>query len=187
MVFRRTLGCFLLLLFVAASSASASNGPPVPVLRLVRFLHVFGAVIFMGNIIVSAMWMAQAKRTQDVAVLHFASRSVVRADWLFTLPGILLIFIPGLFLLGPWGGFPGPAWVELAMALFILSCLIWALVLIRLQRIMLVHSTESMRLGTAPSTEFVAALGQWMMWGGIATLLPMVSLYLMVFQPKLWG
>jgi uncharacterized membrane protein len=187
MVFRWTFWCILLLLLVPASSLHASNGPTAPVRQLFVFLHVFGAVIFMGNIIVTAMWMTQAKRTRDAAVLHFASQSVIRADWLFTLPGILLILISGLFILGPHGGFPGPSWVELALTLLILSGLIWVLVLIRLQRTMVRLSAEAMQQGFALSGEFTKTLGRWMMWGGIATLLPLVALYLMVFKPKLWG
>ena len=150
-------------------------------------LHVFGAIIFMGNLIVSAMWMANAKKTHDADVLYFASRMVIRADWVFTLPGVLAILIPGLLTVGPWGGFPGASWAELALALFILSGLIWGIVLVRLQKRMLEISREAVQLKTALSDEFYKVEGRWMMWGGIATLLPLGALYLMVFKPQLWG
>jgi hypothetical protein len=34
---------------------------------------------------------------------------------------------------------------------------------------------------------FYTTLKSWNMWGGIATLLPFVSLILMVFKPALWS
>lgn len=157
-----------------------------PVHRTFVFLHIVGAVIFLGNIIVTAMWMAQAKRSGNSEVLHFASRTVIRGDWMFTLPGVVLILVPGLLTVGPWGGIPGASWAELALALFILSGAIWLAVLIPLQKKMVRLSGEAVGTGSALSEQFYKAMGGWMMWGGIATLLPMVSVYLMVYKPSLW-
>jgi uncharacterized membrane protein len=150
------------------------------------FLHILGAVVFLGNIIVSAMWMAQARRKGDIVVLHFAARSVMRADWLFTLPGIVLILVTGLLALGRWGGFPGTAWVELALTLFIVSGVIWLAVLLRLQRQMVRLTAQAVSSGGTVDGRIENVLRRWMVWGGIATLLPLISLVLMVFKPALW-
>ena len=168
-----------------ASNAHASPFSPAAHITFL-FLHVLGAIAFMGNLVVSAMWMSQAKKTRDARVLHFAAKSVVRADWLFTLPGILLILVPGLLMLGPFGGFPGPAWVELALTLFVISGIIWAAVLIPLQKRMVVITDEAVRTKAELDATFDSAIRRWMMWGGIATLLPFVSLIVMVFKPSLW-
>lgn len=158
-----------------------------PVHQTLVLLHVFGAIIFMGNIIVSAMWMTNAKRTGDTAVLYFASRMVVRADNVFTIPGIVLILGPGLLTVGPWGGFPTATWAEMALALFILSGVIWGAVLLPLQKRMLRMTREAVELKVGLSDGFYGALARWSAWGGVATLLPLVALYLMVFKPRLWG
>ena len=149
-------------------------------------LHVLGAVIFLGNIIVSAMWMARARRTRDLQVLHFAAGAVIRADWMFTLPGILLILVPGLLIVGPWGGIPGASWAEVSLALFILSGIMWVALLVPCQRKMRQLTTEAVEMKTALSEHFYKVAGRWFMWGGLATLLPVVSLYFMVFKPALW-
>lgn len=158
-----------------------------PVHRTLVFFHVFGAILFMGNIVVSAMWMALAKRTRNAHVLHFASQSVARADKMFTVPGVLLILVPGLLTVGPWGGFPGTSWAELALALFVLSGLIWLVVLLPIQKRMVRLSKEAVESNAALDESFYRTVAQWNMWGGIATLLPLVTLYLMVYKPKLWG
>jgi uncharacterized membrane protein len=171
----------------AATDAFAFVSLTEPVHRTLVFFHLVGVILFMGNIIVTAMWMSQARRTQNAQVLHFASRSLMRSDTIFTVPGILLILVPGLLTVGPWGGFPGASWAELGLAFFLLSGLIWLIVLLRLQKRMVRLSQEAVESSSELGEPFYRAASQWMMWGGIATLLPMATLYLMVYKPKLWG
>ena len=44
------------------------------------FMHIFGAVIFMGNIIVTAVWASMARRTRDGNSVRFATRGIVLTD-----------------------------------------------------------------------------------------------------------
>ncbi|MFQ5512670.1 MAG: DUF2269 family protein [Candidatus Krumholzibacteriia bacterium] len=185
---------FLAMLMVCAAALAVRATPAfafpsfsAPVRGTLVFLHVFGAIILVGNIIVSAMWMAGAKRTGSAEVLYFASQTVVRADRMFTVPGIVLILVPGLLTVGPYGGFPGAAWAELALALFIVSGVIWGAVLVRLQRRMIELSRQAVVQKVALEERYYDVLKRWMMFGGIATLLPVGSLFLMVFKPALWG
>ena len=163
------------------------NDMPADLHKFAAFLHVFAAIAFMGNIMVSATWMAAAKRTRDKAVLHFAARAVVRADRLFTLPGVIIILATGLITMGAWGGFGGAHWAEMGLALFILASVIWLAVLLPLQRRMLNSTGEAVDLGIGLSEDFYSAQKRWSMWSGIATLLLMIALYLMVFKPDLWS
>ena len=55
------------LLAVAAVAVSL----PLYPYRWHLFLHIAGAVIFLGNIIVTGAWMLMAERTQSPSVLHF--------------------------------------------------------------------------------------------------------------------
>jgi uncharacterized membrane protein len=112
---------------------------------------------------------------------------IMRADALFTVPGIILILAPGLMTVGPWGGFPGASWAELALALFLLSGLIWGVVLLPLQRRMVRITQEAVQMRVGLSDDFYSVLTKWNVFGGMATLLPLVALYLMVFKPRLWG
>lgn len=151
-----------------------------------KLLHVFGAILFMGNLIVSAMWMSAAKRTRNAEVLCFAAQAVARADWVFTLPGVILVLVPGILILGH-GGFSGASWAELSLALLVLSGILWVAVLIPQQKRMGVLGREAVQFEAPLPDAFYAALKRWMMWGGIATLLPTAALVLMVYRPVLWG
>ena len=149
------------------------------------FLHIAGAVIFLGNIIVTGAWMLMAERTRIPGVMHFSAKAVIRADFLFTLPGVLLVLVNGLVMAyARWGGaFRGFDWISIAVALFALSGVIWVGLLLRLQHQMVVLSEHPDEAGSLPP-QFYSALHQWYFWGLVATLLPLASLYLMVAKPS---
>jgi len=66
--------------------------------------------------------------------------------------------------------------------LFWVSALIWVLVLIPTQRRLVVVSDEARKTRSLPP-EFEQLSGRWAVWGGVATLLPVIALFLMVTKP----
>ncbi|HKV44952.1 MAG TPA: DUF2269 domain-containing protein [bacterium] len=148
-----------------------------------KFLHLLGVVLFVGNIITAALWKTRADRSGDPATVAFAQRMVARADWIFTLPGVLLVVIGGYAMAGkrPWP-LHGLRWLEWGQGLFWLAVLIWVFVLIPTQRRLIGVSEEARRTQVLPA-EFARLSRRWAMWGGIATLLPLIVLYLMVAKP----
>ena len=93
------------------------------------FMHIAGAVVFLGNIIVTAAWMLMADLSRSVKVMHFSAKAVIRADLLFTLPGVLLVLMNGFAMVfSRWGGRDALydfTWISLALALFTVSGVIW--------------------------------------------------------------
>ena len=150
------------------------------------FLHIAGAAVFLGNIIVTAAWMLMADRTRSISVIHFSAKAVIRADFLFTLPGVLLILLNGLAMVfAVWGGretLYDISWISVALALFTASGIIWLSVLIPVQHRMIVYS-DPVTYPVSLPTQFFSALHKWYAWGGLAILLPIGSLYLMVNKP----
>jgi len=143
-----------------------------------KFLHILGVVVFVGNIITAAFWKARADRSGDLATVAFAQRMVGQADWIFTLPGVLLVAIGGYAMaaIRPWP-LHGIRWLEWGQGLFWLSAVIWILVLVPTQRRLV-----AVRAGAFPRV-FARLSRRWAMWGGIATLLPVIVLFLMVTKP----
>lgn len=150
-----------------------------------KVLHIFGAVIFLGNIIVTGVWMFLAERTQEVATLRFASKVVNWADVLFTAPGVLLLLANGLILATTWGGILGVSWITVALVLFTLSGVVWAGFLIPDQN-RLIRLSANAQAGETLPKEYFQALHRWYFWGIVATVLPLISLGLMVIKPKFW-
>ncbi|UCG52738.1 MAG: DUF2269 family protein [Candidatus Latescibacterota bacterium] len=165
----------------------ASNGLAIPTYQLLTTLHIFGAILFLGSIVASGLWMSGARKTNNRAVLHFASRAVVRADWFYALPGLILIIGPGVMGVGRFGGFGRASWAELSLALTVLVVVIWLTQLVRYQRMMLQITREAVELRIGLSDEFHKYAARWSFWGGVVILLLLGSLVLMVFKPHLWG
>ena len=55
---------------------------------LVKFLHVLGVIIFLGNIIVTAFWKVLADRTKNCTIISYSQRLVTYTDIVFTLTGM---------------------------------------------------------------------------------------------------
>jgi uncharacterized membrane protein len=110
-------------------------------------------------------------------------RGIVVTDTIFTMPGVLLLVLNGGILGTPF--FRARAtWLFVSIALFALSAIIWGTVLVPLQR-RLSAAMKATPPGAAIPPEADALLARWFKWGGVASLLPLVTLVLMVVKPAI--
>lgn len=148
-----------------------------------KSLHLLGVVLFLGNIIITGWWKTMADRTKNPVIIAFAQRQVTLTDWIFTVGGVVLILAGGLgnALLYDMD-YLHTYWLAWGTWLFIASGIIWALVLIPVQ-----IAQEKMARQFANGGEIPARYWQlgrlWIVFGTLATLLPMINLYWMVFKP----
>lgn len=145
-------------------------------------IHVLGAVVFLGNLIVTAVWKTIADRTGEVAIIAYAQRLVTITDIAFTSSGALLIAISGFILADDWGGVFGPTWLTLGFSGFLASALIWLAILIPTQ------ARQSRLARTARSTgvltpEYSKLALRWYVFGALATALPLATLFLTATKP----
>jgi uncharacterized membrane protein len=146
-------------------------------------LHILGVVLFLGNIIVTAVWKTLADRTQSPAVVAYAQRLVTITDVAFTATGVVLIIVSGQVLADDFGGvFSGPTWLTIGWSLFIASGVIWLAVLIPVEVRQARLAREFRDSPTIPDRYWRLST-IWAIFGAIATLLPLANLYLMVFKP----
>lgn len=150
-----------------------------------RALHILGGVIFLGNIIVTGVWMLMIERTREQSVMRFGVRMVNWADVFFTAPGVILVLLTGEVLATRWGGFMRESWITAGLGLFILSGVAWIGFLVRYQHA-LIRISASFGDSGGPSKDFFRVLHKWYFWGVIATISPLLSLILMVIKPELW-
>ncbi|MDQ0919666.1 putative membrane protein [Paenibacillus sp. V4I5] len=151
---------------------------------MLLFLHVLGAVLFLGNIVTAAFWKVRAHYgKQDLMTIHLTVKNIMLADYVFTVPGILLLLIPGHMMafqlgysLGEWN------WVTASLVLFSLSGVLWLAILLPLQRRMIRYSEESLRLGEQTAA-YRQVSRKWDIYGTIGTILPLISLILMIWKP----
>ena len=151
---------------------------------LLKSLHILGAVIFLGNIIVTGWWKVMADRTQNPIIVAFAQRQITLTDFIFTAGGVVLILATGignaiLHQLNYWN----IGWLAWGMGLFIVSGIIWGAVLIPIQIKQARMARDFADGGTIPDEYW--QLGKlWMIFGTVATVLPLINIYWMVFKPS---
>ncbi len=147
-------------------------------------VHLLGVVLFLGNILVTALWKLVADRTRAPAVVAYAQRVVTITEFAFTAPGVVLIAVSGPILAEDLGGIGGPGWLTLGFSFFIAAGLIWAAVLIPIQ---IAQARMARRFRNAESIPpgYWRLAKLWAVCGGLATLLPLANLYLMVVKPEL--
>lgn len=150
--------------------------------ELLKSLHLLGVTLFLGNIIVTALWKTLADRTRTPAVVAYAQRLVTITDFVFTTTGVALIAITGRMMASRFGELGDSLWLQWGWGLFIASGLIWVFVLLPVQ-------VKQARMAKAFENTAKIPEGYWSLakyWAGfglIATILPLVNLYIMVFKP----
>jgi len=143
-----------------------------------RLLHIVGAVLFLGNIVVSAFWSLFALRSGDPVRIRFAMAVVNWSDAAFTAPGVLLLMGNGLVLSGPWGGPTGASWIGWGLAILAGVAVVWiASVVPDQHRLLRMAGAEG---GLPPGFSRVAR--RWTLVGGASALLPFLALGLMVLK-----
>lgn len=151
---------------------------------LLKSLHILGAVIFLGNIIVTGWWKTMADRTRDPKIVAFAQRQVTLTDFVFTGGGVTLLLTTGIgnatiHNMNYWN----IRWLSWGFWLFISSGVIWLVILIPVQikqgRIARTFATG----GSIPECYWKLSR-IWAIFGILATVLPLANLYWMVFKPS---
>ncbi len=152
-------------------------------LQVLLVLHILAAVVFVGNIITAAFWKAQADRSGNLETIAITARSLLKADYIFTAPGIVVLLATGIWMVGlsDWARFQEP-WLGGSFVLLIITGVIWLAVLLPQQRRMVRLAQEGADAGVL-GPEYRRAGRIWSMFGGIATLLPVLILFLMVLKP----
>ena len=150
---------------------------------IAKTLHIFGVVIFLGNIIVTAVWKILAEHTQNTIIVAYSQRLVILTDFIFTATGATLIYVTGEFFLANHFREAGNTnWLSWGQALFVLSALLWLTVLIPIQ-------VKQAKLAKAFKDKDVIPNNYrklsmiWNAVGSIATILPIATLYFMVVKP----
>lgn len=152
--------------------------------RTLKFLHLAGVVLFLGNLIVTATWKVMADRTGNPVVIAYAQRLVTVTDIVFTGLGAGLVFITGLLMAQEFGEqFWRLAWLGWGIGLFALSGMLWCMVLIPVQLRQAALARDFASGGPIPGAYWRLSR-VWNLVGFVATVLPFANLYLMVFRPE---
>jgi len=150
---------------------------------ILKALHIVSVVLFLGNIITAVFWKIHADRTGELRARAQALDGIIKADRIFTAPGVILIVVTGVSL-AVTSHLPilGTKWILWALILFGISGIAFSVFVGPLQKKMLAN-TRSGLAGSWNEAEYHALSKAWGLWGAIATVAPLVALFLMVLKP----
>jgi uncharacterized membrane protein len=149
-----------------------------------KLLHIVAVVLFLGNIIVGIFWKAIADKTRDPRIIAFTMDGIIRADRIFTVPGVILILIGGFGAAGI-GRLPmlGTPWILWSIILFTISGIAFMGWLVPIQKKLRAVAAGA---GDASKMDWAAyerLSSQWKLWGLIALVTPLIAMVLMVMKP----
>ena len=153
-----------------------------------KSLHVLSAIAFLGNITTGLFWKHHADRTRDVRIIRSAVDGIIRADRLFTVPGVLGLTVFGFGAAGI-GGLPmlRTGWILWSIVLFTLSGVVFMAQVVPLQRRMAKLTADGETQGRLDWDAYERLSRAWDLWGLIALLAPLAAAVLMILKPALPG
>ena len=150
---------------------------------VLKWIHILSSVVLVGTGFGSAFYLFFANRSGNVQAQAVVTRLVVRADWWFTTPTILIQPATGLAM-AHMAGLPlSTPWLAWALALYVLAGLCW------LPVVWLQLRMAAMASDTAAGRHDLPALywryaHWWKRLGYPAFAAMLLVFYLMVFKPQ---
>lgn len=149
---------------------------------LVKTLHLLSAAVLFGTGLGSAFHFWRADRSGDVAAIAGAARDVVLADWLFTLPAIVVQPLSGLWLARELGHPLATPWLVWTYGLYILAGACWVPVVWLQIRMRDLARAAAAGDGSLPA-RYRRYMRLWFRLGWPAFLAVIAIFYLMVAKP----
>ncbi|MFN4121111.1 DUF2269 family protein [Acidovorax sp.] len=153
---------------------------------VLKTIHIISSVLLVGTGLGSAFYLFFANRSGSLAAQAVVGRLVVRADWWFTTPAVLVQPLSGIAMAHMAGWPLTTPWLALSMALYMLAGACW-LPVVAIQIRMARMARAAHAAGTPLPSEY-ARLQRW--WEGLgypAFIAMAVVFALMVNKPALWG
>lgn len=124
-----------------------------------------------------------ADLTKNPQIIAFAQRQVTLTDYIFTAGGVLILLVAGMTNVYLHDMTYATKWLGHGMAIFLISGVIWAVVLIPVQ-IKQAKMAQAFAVSNVIPESYWKLCTTWNIFGLLATLIPLLNLYYMVFKPS---
>jgi uncharacterized membrane protein len=146
-----------------------------------KWVHIISSTILFGTGIGSAFYLFMANRRKDIAAIYFAARHVVIADWLFTVPSVVIQFLTGITLVHMGGYGFSDFWIAGGLALYFFAGACW-LPVVWMQIEMRDMARHALATGEPLPARYWTMDRWWAVLGSLAFPAIMIVFYLMVFK-----
>ncbi len=148
---------------------------------ILKWVHIISAVLLFGAGLASAFYMWNAHRDGNLQVIRFALKNVLLADWLFTIPSIVLLPVTGVWMMNLKGYSFTDLWIWLSLTFFVIAGLCWMAASV-LQYWMKSHADRTAENESLP-VPYWKCKRLWFRMGLAAFPAVVAVFVLMVFQP----
>ena len=148
---------------------------------ILKWVHLLSAVFMFGAGLATAFFLWNAHREGNLHVIRFTLKSVLLADWLFTVPSIVLLPVTGVWMMSIKGYLFTELWIWLSLALFVIAGLSWMAASV-LQYWMKSHADRTAENESLP-VSYWKCKKLWFRMGLVAFPAVVAVFYLMVFKP----
>ncbi|MCK6393253.1 DUF2269 domain-containing protein [Zoogloea sp.] len=148
----------------------------------IKTLHILSSVLMVGTGFGTAFYLFFANRSGSVEAIAVVSRLVVRADWWFTTPAVIIQPLSGAWLIHQAGYPLDSLWILASVGLYALAGLCWLPVVwyqIRMGKMAVAAHAE----GRALPAQYWLFARRWERLGYPAFAAMVVVYFLMVFKP----
>jgi uncharacterized membrane protein len=146
-----------------------------------KLIHILSATFLFGTGLGTAFFMWRADVSGDIQAIAVVARNVVRADFLFTLPSVIIQPVTGIWLLLLLQLPLTTPWVLCSLVLYGLVGCFWIPVVFIQMRAARV-AEELARNGRPPDQHFRHLMRWWYGLGWPAFISVIIIFYLMVFK-----
>ncbi|MDE1987175.1 MAG: DUF2269 domain-containing protein [Alphaproteobacteria bacterium] len=148
-------------------------------------LHILSATVLFGTGLGTAFQMWMADRSGDVRAIAVVAANVVRADFVFTTPAVIIQPLTGALLIHIAGFDPKAPWLLVVYGLYALTGACWLPVVWIQLRIRDV-ATEAARSETRLPPVYRRMIRAWFWLGWPAFSAVLVIFWVMIVKPVLW-
>lgn len=150
---------------------------------IIKTVHILSAAVLFGTGLGIAAFMVFGHRAGQPAARAFAARSTVKADFLFTLPAVIVQPLSGVLLIGYGGAHWSEAWLVLSYGFYLLAGLCWIPVVVIQMRMKTM--LEAAERGQPIDRDAYGRLYRlWFALGWPAFLSVIAIVWLMVAKPQ---
>ena len=146
-------------------------------------IHGMAVIIFLGNITITPFWKLQAEKTK--ARLHILNtwEGIIRADRIFTMPGVIILLIFGIGAALHRGfNLISAGWIFWSIIMYIISGTAFMAKVVPIQKKIVALTKDEAKFGW---DEYRKLTKQWDVWGSVATITPWIAVILMVLKPNI--
>lgn len=147
-----------------------------------KLIHIVSATVLFGTGLGTAFAMWRADASGEIRAIAVVSRNVVLADWLFTLPAVIVQPLTGFWMIMLLGLPLNFTWIWLSLLLYVAIGLCWVPVVFIQLRVARLSARLAVQ-GEPPDPHYRRLMRWWYTLGWPAFFATLGIFVLMVFKP----